>query len=313
MEATNVRECQNLAHEPEDAGMTDVRVAFNAGNHLGETPQWLPAEQALWWVNCEHPAELHRWHPASGAHRVWPMPQRIGGFVLGKSGVAVVALADGLYAFDAETGALELRVPSPFPPQVKLHEAACDRQGRLWIGGFDHDFPANREASSAAFCRLDGDRLVPVIEGIAVANGLAFSPDGRTLYASNSPKRTVEAWDLDPETGEVSNRRTFVALKDGEGFVDGATVDAGGGYWLANVAAGALRRYRPDGTLDRIVPLPFSNPTKPAFGGPDLKTLFVTSTQMAMACFMEPTQPNGAVFALEPGETGIAETPFNGW
>jgi len=293
--------------------MTQVRVAFDAGNYLGETPQWSPAEQALWWVNCEHPAELHRWHPESGDHRVWPMPMRIGGFVLGTGGVAVVALTDGLYAFDADSGALDLRVRSPFPPQVKLHETACDRQGRLWIGGYDHDFPANREAGGAAICRLEGDQLVPAIEGIAVANALAFSPDGGTLYVANSPRRTVEAFDLDPASGAVANRRTFIALKEGEGFVDGATVDAAGGYWLANVAAGALRRYLPDGTLDRIMALPFSNPTKPAFGGPDMATLFVTSTQMAMACFSEPTLPNGAVFALEPGETGVPETPFRGW
>lgn len=293
--------------------MTQTRIAFDAGNHLGETPQWSPLEQALWWVNCENPAQLHRWHPGSGEHSVWPMPQRIGGYAMGAGGVELVVLADGLYDFDAASGDVSLRVPSPFPQNVKLHETACDRQGRLWIGGYDHDFPANREASGAAICRLDGDRLTPVIEGIAVANALAFSPDGRTLYVSNSPKRTVEAFDLDPESGAVANRRTLIALKQGEGFVDGATVDAAGGYWLANVAAGALRRYLPDGTLDRIVGLPFSNPTKPAFGGPDLRTLFVTSTQMAMACFMEPTLPNGAVFALEPGETGIAETPFRGW
>src|SRR5690606_21957209 len=97
-----------------------------------------------------------------------------------------------------------------------------------------------------------------------------------------------------------------------EGFADGATVDSEGGYWLANVAAGALRRYRPDGTLDRIVALPFSNPTKPAFGGPDLKTLYVTTTQTAMPPVMTPTASNGPVFALEPGESGLAETPFAG-
>lgn len=151
-----------------------------------------------------------------------------------------------------------------------------------------------------------------MIEGIAVANGLAFSPDGRTLYISDSPTRRVDAYDLDPASGAVSNRRTFIQLVEGEGFVDGATVDSEGGYWLANVGAGALRRYRPDGSLDRIVQLPFSNPTKPAFGGPDLKTLYVTSTCMAMASTMEPTAPNGGIYALNPGETGIAEADFAG-
>lgn len=292
--------------------MPEVRIAVAADNHLGETPVWSEAEQALWWVNCENPPELHRWHPESGEHRVWPMPQRIGGFATKASGGMLVALADGVYDFDARTSALSLRAPSPFPQHVKLHESHCDRQGRFWIGGYDHDFGSNPKASGAAICRLDGDRLTPVITGIAIANGMTFSSSGDRMYLADAPKRKVVLYDLDTATGDLANGRTFLALKEGEGFVDGATMDTEGGYWLANVAAGALRRYMPDGTLDRIVPLPFSNPTKPAFGGPDMKTLFVTSTKMALPAFMEPTAPNGHVYSLQPGETGIAETPFAG-
>ncbi len=289
--------------------MSEVRLAFDAQNHLGETPVWSERDQALWWVNCEQPPELHCWSPTSGEHRKWPMPQRIGGFAEKASGGMLIALADGIYDFDLESGALTMRAPSPLPPQVKLHESAVDRQGRFWIGGYDHDFPANRAADGAKYFRLDGDKLVPVIEGLAVANGFAFSPDGRTLYAADAPKRTVDAWDLDPATGAVSNRRPFIALVEGEGFVDGAAVDTEGGYWLANVAAGRLRRYLPDGTLERIIELPFSNPTKPVFGGPGLATLYITSTQLAMQCFMKPTAPNGAIYALEPGFSGVAELP----
>lgn len=292
--------------------MTDVYLVFDADNYLGETPIWSVSDQALWWVNCEKLPELHCWSPDSGEHRKWPMPQRIGGFVPKASGGLLVALADGLYDFAPGTGELKLRVRSPLPPHVKLHECHCDRQGRFWIGGYDHEFPANRAAKGASLFRLDGDRLTPVVEGIAIANGLAFSPDGRTMYLSDSPTRKVEAFDLEPQTGAISKRRPFLALHEGEGFVDGATVDTQGGYWLANVGAGALRRYQPDGTLDRIVPLPFSNPTKPAFGGADLKTLFVTSTKMAMPCTMEPSVPNGGIYALRPGETGVAEVPFAG-
>ncbi len=288
--------------------MSEVRVAYDANNYLGETPVWSAPEQALWWVNCEHEPELHRWHPQSGEHKVWPMPQRIGGFVHKAEGGLLVALYDGLYDFDPATGELTFRVPSPFPSHVALHECGCDRQGRLWIGGFDRNFPANRSAADAAICRLDGDRLVPVISGISVANALAFSPDGRTLYVSDSPRRTVEAYDLDPATGAISNPRRFLALSEGEGFVDGAAVDSEGGYWLANVAAGRLRRYLPDGSLERVVDLPLANPTKPAFGGPDLGTIYITSTRSEMGCFMVPTLPNGPVYALDAGFVGIEDT-----
>ncbi len=290
--------------------MTEVTLAFDADNYLGETPIWSVADQALWWINCEHPPELHCWTPGSGVHAKWPMQQRIGGFVPKAGGGLLVALADGLYDFAPESGTLALRVRSPLPASVKLHECHCDRQGRFWIGSYDHAFPADREARGGSWFRLDGDQLTPVITSISVANGLTFSPDGRTMYAADSPTRQVEAFDLDPETGALSNRRPFLRLGDGEGFVDGATVDALGGYWLANVGAGALRRYYPDGMLDRIVPLPFSNPTKPAFGGADLRTLYITSTKMPMAATMTPTSPNGGIYALRPGEVGVAEVPL---
>ena len=290
--------------------MTDVTIAFDAGNHLGETPVWSAREQALWWVNCEEPPELHRWHPASGAHRVWPMPKRIGGFVFKASGGLLVALNDGIYDFAPESGELTLRAPSPFGPHVNLHECTTDRQGRFWIGGYDTRYPADRSAMDAGYCRLDGGTLVIAAGGAHVSNGLAFSPDGRTMYGTSSPTSRVDAFDLDPATGELSNRREFLTLGPGEGFADGACVDTQGGYWLANVGAAALRRYRSDGTLDRIVALPFAFPTKPAFGGPDLRTLYITSGQNAAPALAEAAIPGGAVFALDPGEAGLADVPF---
>ena len=291
--------------------MTDVARVLDAGNYLGETPIWSAEDQLLWWVNCEQPAELHRWSPATGKHDIWPMPARCGGFVTKASGGLLVVLADGLYDFDPDTTALSLRVASPLPAHVKLHECHCDRQGRFWVGAYDHHFPADRNADGGFFFRLDGDRLTPVIDGIAVANGLAFSPDGRTMYATSSPSRKIEAFDLDPETGALFNRRTFIALTpEDRGHIDGATVDAEGGYWLTMVGAGELRRYRPDGTLDRIVALPFSNPTKPGFGGPDLATLYITSTRMPINTDAPGFDANGGLFAFVPGECGVAEVPL---
>lgn len=290
--------------------MPQVTLALDIDNYLGETPIWSPQDQALWWVNCEQPAALHRWEPASGAQQSWPMPSRIGGFVPKVGGGLLVVLADGLYDFEGDT--LTLRVKSGLPDHIKLHECHCDRQGRFWVGGYDHHFtPATRDAAGAFFYRLDGDTLTPVIDKIAVANGLAFSPDGLTMYAASSPSRKVDAFDLDPETGAISNRRTFLTL-DGTGHIDGATVDSEGGYWLAVVGTGELRRYLPDGTLDRMIATPCSNPTKPAFGGPDLGTLYVTSTKMMINPDHPGNAANGGVYALVPSVKGVAETPFSG-
>jgi L-arabinonolactonase len=238
------------------------------------------------------------------------MPQRIGGFVHKAGGGLLLALADGVYDFDLDSEALTLRAPSPLPPHVRLHECGCDRQGRLWVGSFDHHFPADRGAAGGAWFRLDGNVLTPVISGVSVSNGLAFSPDGRTLYCANTPSRSVEAFDLEPETGDLSNRRLFLTLAPGDGHIDGATVDAEGGYWLAVVATGTVRRYRPDGSLDQTIALPCSNPTKPTFGGADMETLYITSTKLVIKDAAPGAATNGGLFAVLSGFSGNEDSLF---
>lgn len=292
--------------------MSDVSCIPGVDNYLGESPVWSAEAQCLWWINCEQPAEILRWVPATQALSRWPMPQRIGGLATKPDGGLLVALADGVYDFDTENGAVTLRAASPLPPHVTLHECHCDRQGRFWVGSFDHRFPADRSASGGAFFRLDHDVLTPVIEGIAVANGLAFSGDGRSMYAASTPQRTVRVYDLDARSGALSNERTFLTLLPGDGHIDGATVDAEGGYWLAVVAKGVIRRYLPDGTFDREISMPCANPTKPAFGGRDMDTLFVTSTRMRISPDGPGSDANGGLFTLSAGIRGIAEPPFTG-
>ena len=259
----------------------ELRLAIDADTYLGETPVWSVEEQALYWINCEHEPMLSRWEQASGARRDWPMPQRIGGFVLKDGGGAIVVLARGLYDFDFATGELTLRVASPLPDHISLHEVQCDRDGRLWVGAINHRLRDTPELPGGGMLfRLDRDRLVPEVEGINCANGLAFSPAGDRLYLSDSPKATVECWTLERSTGRLSDRRTFATIAAGDGFVDGATVDSQGGYWATLVYGSAIRRYAPDGRVTDELSLPFGNPTKVAFGGPDMRTLFVTTTRM---------------------------------
>jgi len=284
--------------------VTPQRV-IDANNHLGETPIWSSAERTLYWVNCEHPGEIHRWVPQDGAHDVWPMPERVGGMALKQGGGAVIVLASGLYDFNFESGARTLRALSPMT-QAALHECASDRQGRLWVGGIDHQVSVdNLRPGGAAFFRLDGNTLTQVHSGISCSNGLAFSPDGLTLYHSDAPTGVVSAWSMDPATGAISDCRPFCQVSADDGFIDGATVDSHGGYWVTLLFTGRLRRYLPNGDLDVEIALPFVTPTKMTFGGDDLGTMFITTTKITMGS--PPSPQDGGVFAFRPGYFGLPE------
>ncbi len=295
-----------------EAGSSTGKVVLEAGDSLGETPVWSVDEQLLYWVNCEDPPRLRRWDPVTGEIRDWPMPERIGGFALRAKGHPIVCLGSGVYDLDLASGALSLIAPSPYAPHVRLHESCIDRRGRLWLGSTDESVGQNGDIwpGGGGFSRLDGDRLTVMVPHMNITNMLAFSPSGDTMYFCDSLRRLIWAADMDPERGAILGMREFVRIPQ-EYCGDGAAIDVDGGYWVAIFGAGEIRRYLPNGKLDHIEKLPFSQPTKPCFGGPDLRTIYVTSTQMEVPGFPQ-YGPNGAIYAFEPGIKGFAEEFFAG-
>jgi L-arabinonolactonase len=290
----------------------EVRRIGETEDAIGETPVWSAEENALYWINCENPPRLRRWHAGTQEFTEWTMPSRIGGFVLKRGGGALVTLAAGLFDFDLERGELTERISSPLDEHASLHECGCDPAGRFWVGAIDHRVgPANLHPGGAKLFRLAGSMLVPVIEGISCANGLAFSPGGEALYLSDSTTRRCDRYAIDPQTAELGPRETFFELAEEDGFVDGAAVDAEGGYWAALVYAGRLRRYRPDGTPEVEITLPFANPTKIAFGGPDMTTMFVTTIRHGLDG-RQTTALDGGLFAIETGYAGLPDPRFEG-
>jgi sugar lactone lactonase YvrE len=231
------------------------------------------------------------------------MPERIGGYVLKEGGGALVVLASGLYDFDFASGSLKLRAKNPLEGAA-LHEPACDPSGRLWVGSIDLSL-------TAKFFRLEGNELVPVLDNVGCANGLAISQDGRYLYFADSVSRGSLRFDLDVKTGAITDPKQLFELRaDEPGFPDGATLDAEGGYWVTLVGAGKLRRYLPDGTLDAEIKLPVSNPTKVSFGGPGFRTMFLTSCRLELGPAL--TDADGRLYRFDAGVAGFAEPLFRG-
>ena len=291
--------------EPDNC-VLDARAA------TGEGPVWSVPEQALWWVDI--PAcRLNRFDPSSGENRVFEMPSPIGCFALRESGGLVVALCEGWYAFDPASGGLE-RWHDPEPERAgnRFNDGTTDPAGRFWAGTMPKA-GAGPDPEGALY-RLDLDRSSQrIVDGLFVQNGIAFSPGGRTMYLADSVPhvRTIWAFDYDLDSGEPSNRRVFFDTNAVAGRPDGGAVDAEGCYWMAGVGGWQLVRLTPSGKIDRTIAMPVERPTKVAFGGPGLDTLYVTSIGTPV---LDPEQPDaGGIFALHiAGVTGLAATPDRG-
>ena len=283
---------------------------LDARARTGESPVWVPEEQALYWSDIPG-RTLNRFDPATGANRVWPMPEEVGSFALREGGGLVAALRSGVAFIALDRGRIEPLVdPEADRPENRFNDGRCDRQGRFWAGTMNEP----RDARSGALYRLDPDlRHHRVADDVMVANGLAFSPDDRVMYWSDSRALTIWAFDFDAASGEVANRRIFARLAPHQGGPDGAAVDAEGGYWSACYRGSRVMRFRPDGTIERKIRLPVSRVTMCAFGGPDLRTLYITSARGGLSASELEREPQaGGIFALAVDVQGLPEPRFKG-
>jgi sugar lactone lactonase YvrE len=291
----------------------EVQCVVDARAETGESPVWCPEEQVLYWVDIPG-CRLHRFDPASGDDRAYDMPAPIGCVALRGSGGLLVALKTGLFGFVPASGALEpLAEPPDDHPSARFNDGRCDHQGRFWVSTMRE--PPDPEARPGKLYRFDAEhRLRAMVSSLAIGNGLAFSPDGRTLYHSDSHAsvQTIWAWDLDPADGTIGNRRIFATTHDTAGRPDGAAVDADGCYWVAANDGWQLIRYTPQGRIDRTIRLPVRRPTMLAFGGRELDVVFVTS-MLPQPHDPPADQPQaGGLFALSVGIQGLPEPRFAG-
>ncbi len=286
-----------------------VELVLDAAALIGESPTWSADEQALYWIDVKAPA-LYRLDPASKSQRKWPLPSDVGAFALTTDPlVALVALRDGIYRLDLATNGLECLAEAPFDARLhRFNEGACDSRGRFWVGTmFDPLAPGRHEPQHEhLYCYTRAEGLRETRDAAELHNGMAWSPDESLFYLSHSQAATVHAFAFDAAAGRLGPRALFAAIEQGVGIPDGAAVDAEGAYWCALHGGGRLRRYHADGTLDRELTLPVSQPTMCAFGGEALDILYITSAAQGLDAEQRQAQPHaGAVLAIRPGMSGL--------
>jgi sugar lactone lactonase YvrE len=250
-------------------------------DNLGEGPFWSEAEQALYWVDIAG-RRAHRHAPATGEGRAWTLPAPCAAIIPAVRGGHVVALQDGLHRFDLAIGAATPFVRPDADPGNRSNETVCDPQGRIWLGTMFNNIGPNGEALPVA--RSSG-----------------------AYYCADPLKNVIWSFAYDPDGPVLSDQRVFV--EGDAGSPDGAAVDEDGCLWNARWGAGRIVRYRPEGRFDRVIELPVLQPSSCAFGGPDLKTLFVTSARFGME---SPGELDGAVLALRLDVAGLPMAPFAG-
>ena len=301
-------------------------------NELGESPFWHPQEQRLYWVDIPG-KQILRADPTTSDVETWDMPSEPGCIAPAAQGGLVVALRDGLYRAPEWRGPLQHLATIDYnPAHMRANDGKCDALGRFWVGTIDETKVARNAGLYALDCR--GGRppelackIDPATFPVTTANGLAWSPDGRTLYWADTPSHTVHAWDFDVEGNTLTHHRTFaqVAPKPAgwqssdlsphnggyQGRPDGAAVDVQGNYFAAMFEGRRLCKFAPDGTLLAEIITPAQCPTMPCFGGADLQTLFITTARHGRSAAELAAFPqSGCVFSMRVDVPGLPVNYF---
>jgi sugar lactone lactonase YvrE len=274
---------------------------WDVGAELGEGPVWV--DGALWFTDIKS-RKIHLYDPATGGRRSWDAPEQVGFVFPAEGGGFVAGLQSGLHRFDEGEGTFTLiAAVEPDLPDNRLNDGVVDPSGRLWFGTMDD----KENGKTGAFYRFERGRVEPTgLDGIAITNGPALSPDGRILYFVDTLGGTIQAADV-AEDGALGPARPFVRIDPKEGYPDGPTVDSEGCVWISLYAGWEARRYAPDGELLGRVRFPVSNITKIAFGGDDLRTVYATTARQLLRPDQLERQPlAGNLFEFRADVPGLA-------
>jgi sugar lactone lactonase YvrE len=289
--------------------MMDIEHILDTQDELGEGPLWDAERQVLYHVDWSN-RRFFRYDPATGQQETFEPGVAVGSLAPRSRGGLVLASKLGFAFWDFERSAIEhIADPRADQPQSHFNDGKVDRQGRFWAGT-----NSNTGQPTGALYRLDPDLSVKKMEsGITISNGIGWSPDNKTMYYTDSPKRVIYAYDFDPTTGEIANRRHFAYTPDAVYEPDGLTVDSEGFIWSARWGGWCVARYDPDGKVEREIKMPVEFTSSCAFGGTNLDELYVTSARVPLNEAQRAQRPlDGGLFRIHVGIKGIPEPEFLG-
>ncbi|WP_312329066.1 SMP-30/gluconolactonase/LRE family protein [Stenotrophomonas sp.] len=292
---------------PSHAVDHDVRCVIPHSAFLAESPHWLGDGRSLLWVDILAPS-VNISNLVTGDTRTTPLGELVGVVVPRTSGGFIAATQSGFRVLDLPGGEMHPIAAPLHMSGRRFNDGKCDALGRLWAGTLAIDATPER----GALYRLDTDGVLDEIEGgFHICNGLGWSPDNTRFYLADSGRRTVYMYDYALDTGRVSNKRVFATFTDSEGMPDGLAVDAQGHVWCAMWDGWAIKRLAPDGTVVRSIDLPVPRPTNLAFGGPQLKTLYITTARIRLSATQLAAAPlSGSLLALD---VDVAGAPVRGY
>lgn len=286
-----------------------AELVLDCKNEHGEGIFWNAQDGRMWWTDI-HGQKIWSFDPATGASEAHAMPSRVCCFAPCLSGGLIIAFDDRIALFDLTTGKeRKLHDFEPGNPNTRLNDGRTDRQGRFIVGGMNE----GTGAADSSVLRVDADlKVTQLFDGVSCANSTCFAVNGRTMYFADTPDREIIAFDYDTDAGRVSNRRQLASFADEPGLPDGSCVDADGGVWNAEWEGRRVARVAPDGNIDQVIDVPVWKPTCCAFGGPNMDTLYITTSRLMSAATVLAEEPlSGGLFAIKPGFTGVADAPFD--
>lgn len=277
---------------------------WRVGATLGEGAVWHAASRCVVFVDIKG-RRLYRYDPDTDVRRSWVAPGQIGFALPSVEGSLVCGVQGGLYRFDFASGTFSRMLPVETDrPGNRLNDGYVDRTGALWFGSMDD---AEHEASGQLYRVGRDGRLSVRDSGYVITNGPTASPDGRTLYHTDTLQRAVYAFDLDDD-GRLERKRVFTSI-EGTGYPDGMAVDEEGCVWVALFGGGRIERFSPDGRCIGRVEFPCSNITKLAFGGDDLQTVYATTARKGLTDEALEKEPlAGGLFAFRAPVKGLPST-----